>query len=136
MRTEARFFGLAAFGIAAAVASDPDAAMEYFDDNTDRVPVHTVMPGYPREARRDRIEGEVQVCFHIDRRGRPYRIAVRHSTHRIFEKPARRAVRKSTWLPLEPGAKVPGLKACRTFRFGLAPVSPERDQASGQAESR
>jgi TonB family protein len=127
MRTEARGFGLVAIAIAAVAAADPDAATEYFDDNTDRVPLHTVMPGYPHEARRDRIEGEVQVCFHIDRRGRPYRIAARHSTHRIFEKPARRAVRRSTWLPLAAGAKVPGIKACRTFQFRLAPLSPARD---------
>lgn len=125
MRTEARAFGLAAIGIAAFAAADPDPATQYFDENTERVPLHTVMPGYPHEARRDRIEGEVQVCFHIDRQGRPYRIAVRRSTHRIFEKPARKAVRRSTWLPLDAEAKVPGIKACRTFRFRLSPVAPE-----------
>lgn len=128
MRTEALVHGIAAIAVGIAIvtvaAADPDAATQYYDENTDRVPVHTVIPGYPHEARRDRIEGEVQVCFHIDRRGRPYRIAVRHSTHRIFEKPARKAVRKSTWLPLEPDARVPGIKACRTFRFRLAHVSP------------
>lgn len=124
MRTDVRLYGLAAIGIAAIAVAGPDPATQYFDENTDRVPAHTVMPVYPREARRDRIEGTVQVCFHIDRQGRPYRIAVRHSTHRIFEKPARKAVRKSTWQPLEPGAKVPGIKACRTFRFTLSPESP------------
>lgn len=133
MRTEVRVFGLAAVGIAgiagiAALAlAEPEPATQYFDEHTERVPVHTVMPGYPHRARRDRIEGEVQVCFHIDRHGRPYRIAVRHSTHRIFEKPARKAVRRSTWQPLDPAAEVPGIKACRTFRFRLAPVAPESD---------
>ena len=73
----------------------------FIDENLERTPSHTVVPEYPHVAMRDRIEGEVQVCYHIDRRGRPYRVAVRSSTHRVFERPARRAVRASTWEPLE-----------------------------------
>lgn len=122
MRTERFVTLLVAGGIAAVAAANGQAITRYVDDDTDRVPIHTVVPEYPREARRDRIEGEVQVCYHIDRRGRPYRIAVRHSTHRIFEKPAKKAVRKSRWLRLEPGQKSSGIKACRTFRFELAPL--------------
>jgi len=87
--------------------------------------LHTVIPDYPRTARRDRIEGEVQVCFNINRRGHPTSIAVRRSTHRIFEKPSRKAVRKSTWVPLEKDEPMSGIKACRTFRFNLVPVPPE-----------
>ena len=98
------------------------------DTDTDRVPLHTVIPDYPRTARRDRIEGEVQVCFNITRRGYPTSIAVRHSTHRIFEKPSRKAVRKSTWVALDKDEPMSGIKACRTFRFNLVPVSAdERD---------
>ncbi|MGB5628336.1 MAG: TonB family protein, partial [Woeseiaceae bacterium] len=67
--------------------------VEQVDSSTDRVPLHTVVPDYPRVARRDRIEGEVQVCFDITRDGYPQRIAVRKSTHSLFEKPARKAVR-------------------------------------------
>ena len=101
------------------------------DSDTDRVPLHTVIPDYPRTARRDRIEGEVQVCFNINRRGHPTSIAVRHSTHRIFEKPSRKAVRKSTWVPLQKDEQVSGIKACRTFRFNLVPVTDdERDSES------
>lgn len=39
------------------------------DSETDRIPQHTVAPEYPRKARRDRVEGEVMVCFDIDRKG-------------------------------------------------------------------
>ena len=113
------------------LAADPASSEEGVsrsDSDTDRVPLHTVIPDYPRTARRDRIEGEVQVCFNISRRGHPTSIAVRHSTHRIFEKPSRKAVRKSTWVPLKKDEQVSGIKACRTFRFNLVPVSDdERD---------
>ncbi len=95
------------------------------DDSVERAPLETVVPAYPKRARRERIEGEVQVCFHIDRDGEPYRIAVRKSTHRIFEKPARRAVRDSRFVPLKEGEKHSGIKNCRTFLFKLDPVDPK-----------
>ena len=108
--------------------ASPADGVSRTDSGTDRVPLHTVIPDYPRTARRDRIEGEVQVCFNITRSGYPTRIAVRRSTHRIFEKPSRKAVRKSTWLPIGEDESVTGIKACRTFRFNLVPVSTdERD---------
>ncbi len=97
------------------------------DTATDRVPLYTVIPDYPKEARRDRVEGNVQVCFKITRAGKPWRIAVRKSTARIFEKPAMRAVRQSSFVPLGPRDDVPAIKACRTFRFYLEPI-PEREQ--------
>lgn len=96
--------------------------VEPVDSQTDRVPLKTVIPDYPDTARRDRIEGEVQVCFDISRQGYPRRIAVRSSTHRVFERPVLKAVRKSSWQPLEKGKPLPGIKACRTFRFSLVPV--------------
>ena len=89
----------------------------------ERVPLHTVVPDYPATAKRDRIEGDVEVCFNVNAEGRPYRIAVRHSTHRIFEKPSMRAVRASSYRPLPRGQKPSGIKNCRTFRFRLDPVS-------------
>ncbi len=107
--------------LAAEPAAEADGVSR-IDTDTDRVPLHTVIPDYPRVARRDRIEGEVQVCFDITRSGHPVRIAVRRSSHRIFEKPARKAVRKSTWVPIEKNAPTSGIKACRTFRFNLVPV--------------
>ncbi len=93
--------------------------------SSERMPLNTVVPVYPAEARRDRIEGEVQVCFEVTREGRTRRIAVRKSTHRVFEKPARRAVKQSTYVPLPKDAEVPMIKACRTFRFSLEPVVTE-----------
>ena len=95
------------------------------DANTERTPHFTLIPDYPKVARRDRIEGEVQVCFDITRAGRTRRIAVRKSTHRIFEKPAIRAVRASTYEPLSDDAVMSGIKSCRTFRFTLEPVVVE-----------
>lgn len=89
------------------------------DDGHERVPLDTVAPAYPAVARRDRIEGDVKVCFNVDREGRPYRIAVRSSTNRVFEKPAIRAIRASRYQPLPEGQEVPAIKTCRTFRFRL-----------------
>ncbi len=105
----------------------PSVAAEVFETaTTDRKPAYTVVPDYPEEARRDRVEGEVQVCFEITRAGRTRRVAVRKSTHRIFEKPARRAVKLSTYVPLDADVEVPAIKACRTFRFSLEPVVNEK----------
>ena len=100
-------------------AAQETLVTRYIDEDGDRVPLHTVVPVYPHEARRDRIEGDVQVCYHVDRGGRPYRVAVRTSSHRVFEKPARLAVRASTYVPLKEGEKMSGIKTCRTFRFRL-----------------
>jgi TonB family protein len=82
-----------------------------------------VAPVYPAVARRDRVEGDVQVCFNVDRKGRPYRIAVRSSTNRIFEKPAIRAIRASRYVELPKDQEVPAIKTCRTFRFRLESVA-------------
>lgn len=106
-------------------AQEAGGVIRYVDEDSDRTPVHTVVPTYPEKARRQRVEGEVQVCFDIDRQGRPYRIAVRNSSHRIFEKSAKLAVRASSWMPLGPDEQKSGIKTCRLFRFELEriPVS-------------
>lgn len=114
----------AAFLVSASASAED--AVEQVDASTDRVPRNTVVPDYPDVARRDRIEGEVEVCFDITRDGRPQRIAVRRSTNRLFEKPARKAVRNSTWVPLKKDEQDSGIKACRTFRFSLVPVPKEQ----------
>lgn len=110
---------------ATVLAADENPDVPLTKDDLERVPLHTVMPIYPEIARRDRIEGEVQVCFEVTRQGRTRRIAVRKSTNRVFEKPAIRAVRASTYLPLSKDAEMSGIKACRTFRFTLEPVVVE-----------
>ena len=107
------------------VFADASEGVARVDSGTDRVPLQTIIPEYPPIARRDRVEGAVQVCFNISRGGYPRRIAVRHSTDRQFEKVAMKAVRHSTWKPLAPGQELPGIKACRTFRFSLVPITAD-----------
>ena len=115
-------------GIAVAIPAVAQYSVEPADTDFDRMPVNTIIPEYPEKARLERIEGKVQVCFDISREGFPQRVKVRRSTHRYFEKPARDAVRRSTWRPIPHGQKVPGIKGCRTFRFTLEPVPlEERD---------
>ena len=93
-----------------------------FDSSRDRSPAITEFPKYPYVARRDRIEGEATVCFTINRRGEVVRPSVRRSSHRIFRRPALKAIRKSTFEPLAPDDALSGVKTCRTYRFKLDPV--------------
>ncbi len=109
-------------GVVAAVAEEEPPLARVVDSHTDRIPSQTVAPKYPNKARRDRIEGEVEVCFEIDRKGRPRRIAVRNSTNRAFERASIRAVRASSFRPLREGESLQSIKSCRTFIFSLEPV--------------
>jgi protein TonB len=103
----------------ASQAADEGPVTPPGDDGSARMPLNTVAPAYPAVARRERIEGDVQVCFNVDRKGRPYRIAVRSSSNRVFEKPSIRAIRASRYQPVPDGEAVPAIKTCRTFRFRL-----------------
>ena len=105
----------------AAGAAEGDGTYVY-DSSRERTPLVTAFPKYPYVARRDRIEGEALVCFTVNARGQVIRPSVRRSTHRIFEKPALKAIRASTFEPLEPGELGSGIKSCRTYRFRLDPV--------------
>jgi TonB family protein len=95
----------------------------FTDSSADRQPAVTAFPRYPSVARRDRIEGEAMVCFNIDARGRVLRPSVRSSTHRIFEKPAMMAIRRSSFAPLAAGGKPAAAKTCRTYRFRLDSIN-------------
>jgi TonB family protein len=117
---------LVAFAPAFATDEQPLLA-RISDSNSARIPTQTVAPEYPRKARRDRIEGEVQVCFDVDREGRPQRIAVRTSTHRAFEKPSIKAVRASSFRPIGKDEPLPAIKSCRIFIFSLEPAEEELD---------
>ena len=109
-----------------AVADEPAPTVTYVPGDTgQRMPLHTVAPEYPELAWRERVEGEVQVCFNVDRDGKTHGVRVRHSTNRIFEKPSVRAVRASTFAPLPDDEQPSGIKTCRTFRFRLTPVAIE-----------
>lgn len=89
------------------------------DADDKRNPAQTVIPEYPLQAWLERIEGGVQVCFYVTRGGRPYSIAVRHSDHKTFERPAREAVKISWFEAIPRPEKVPSIKSCRTFQFRL-----------------
>lgn len=114
--------------VTSVVAEDIVDLDHLIDTSAERRPLQTMVPDYPEKARRQRLEGEVEVCFKVDRAGHTSRIAVRHSTHRIFEKPARHAIRASTYYPVAEGDKLSGIKTCRTFRFRLTPVAIEQPQ--------
>jgi TonB family protein len=122
--------------VAAAGAAEDDSDVTHLTDDTgNRMPLQTVVPVYPERALADRIEGEVQVCFNVDREGRTSRIAVRRSSNRLFEKPAMRAIRGSSYAPLPQGEELSGIKTCRTFRFLLDPVAIEvPDELSADVE--
>lgn len=127
MKIETRLAaGLALLGLCGMAAAESSPTVTYVPgDAGQRVPLHTVAPEYPELARRERLEGEVQVCFNVDRDGNTHRVRVRKSTNRIFEKPALRAVRASTFAPLPDDVELSGIKTCRTFRFRLTPVAIE-----------
>ena len=122
-----RGWGICVLVLISPAAADDDAALlaRIIDADISRVPVYTVAPEYPRKARRDRIEGEVQVCFHISRSGTTRSISVRSSTNRAFERPSTKAVRASTFRPLKKDQALAASKSCRTFVFSLQPVEEQ-----------
>ncbi len=95
------------------------------DSSSERMPSVTAVPQFPEIARRDRIEGEATVCYTIDADGRIRRPAVRRSSHKMFAKPALKAIKKSSYEPLRSNQKASVVRACRTFRFLLKPVAIE-----------
>jgi len=110
----------------ATLRAEDDADVTHLvDDSSERMPLQTVVPIYPERALRDRIQGVVEVCFDVDREGRTSRIAVRHSSNRLFEKSAMLAVRGSSYVPVPKNKVLSGIKTCRTFRFLLDPVAIE-----------
>ncbi len=101
---------------------DTTSVTHFMDTNTERVPLLTAFPTYPSIARRDRIQGEATVCFKIKQDGRISRAKLRDTTHRIFRKPALRAIKKSSFEALAPGQILATARTCRTFRFRLEPI--------------
>jgi TonB family protein len=119
-----------------ALAEEDEITRHLTDSTTDRLPAVTSFPKYPSIARRDRIEGEATVCFIIDSRGRIIRPSIRNSTHRIFEKPALRAIRNSSFEPLRAGEKMATEKTCRTYRFRLDSVTASNDSVPQSAQTQ
>jgi TonB family protein len=119
-----RLFIAAGIVVCSFAFAQEETIVEYVPgDEGKRQPLYTVVPAYPEKARRARVEGEVEVCFKVTREGQTSRVAVRRSTNRAFEKPARDAVRDSTYRPLPKDEELSGIKTCRTFRFRLSPVT-------------
>jgi len=137
MSNKARWLIIPFLALAAGLPADENADTAHLlDPAADRVPLHTVFPEYPERALRDRVQGSVEVCFFVDREGRTSRIAVRRSSHRVFEKPAIQAVKASSYEPLKGNEVMSGIKTCRTFRFRLDPVAIEDPvEFSGDVES-
>lgn len=106
-------------------AQDTMEVTHLLDPAGERKPLQTIVPVYPERALTDRIQGDVEVCFNVDREGRTSRISVRRSSHRMFEKPSVLAVRASSYMPLQENKVLSGIKTCRTFRFRLDPVAIE-----------
>jgi TonB family protein len=94
------------------------------DWRRERIPVHSAIPEYPEDARRDRLEGEASVCFTVGSSGEIVRPKIRSSTHRIFKRPALKAIRASTFRPLEAGELESPFETCRTYRFKLDRLDP------------
>ncbi len=111
---------LATYLLATPLYADADSVVEYVGRNYgDRISLRTVVPKYPDKALLERIQGAVEVCFKINRGGKPYGVAVRKSDHRIFERVAREAVRSSRFEAIPRGKEVPKVKMCRTYHFRL-----------------
>lgn len=94
----------------------------FIDSSTDRTPAKTAFPNYPRIARRDRIEGDATVCFKIALDGRIRSVRVKDYSHRIFRRPALRAIKDSSFEPLRPHEVFSTARTCRTYRFRLEPI--------------
>lgn len=115
--------------------ADEGGAKHFTDSSTDRIPAITAFPKYPSIARRDRIEGETVVCFMIDVDGSIRRPAVQSSTHKIFEKPAMRAIRRSSFEPLAEGEDLSRSRTCRTYRFRLDPITLADESLADETDS-
>lgn len=109
-------------------SAEQEAGVRHFvDSSTDRSPALTAFPKYPSVARRDRIEGEATVCFKIRANGKISRPVVTATSHKIFSKPALRAIRKSSFEPIGPGQILATARTCRTYRFRLDPIVVIKD---------
>ena len=126
LTSSAKLLGASLLLLALTAAAQDEADVTHLlEPAAERKPLHTVVPVYPARALQERIQGDVEVCFSVDREGRTSRVAVRKSSHRMFEKPAMLAVRASSYMPLQEHEILSGIKTCRIFRFRLDPVAIE-----------
>jgi TonB family protein len=83
----------------------------------ERAAAITVLPAYPADEQADRAVGETTVCFDVDSRGRVARPSVSSSTHESFERPAIKAIRASTFMPIAKDRIRSGSAMCRVYNF-------------------
>lgn len=85
----------------------------------ERRALKTPLPHYPQKALRNRLEGDVQVCYVVDVNGHIHRPRVQSTSHRWFNRAAIRAARGLRYEPAPPGAANSRTNLCSTFRFRL-----------------
>ena len=88
-------------------------------DSAERRALKTPLPHYPQKALRERIEGDVQVCYVVDINGHVHRPRIAATSHRWFNRAAIRAARGLRYEPADPGAANSRASLCSTFRFRL-----------------
>lgn len=83
------------------------------------IPLVRIQPMYPREAALNRVEGEVTMEFTITETGSVTDVSVVHSTNRVFNREAVRAILKWKFKPrIEDGKPIPR-RAIQTIEFKL-----------------
>ena len=101
----------------------------------ERTAAITALPAYPADAQRDRAAGETTVCFDVDSRGRVVRPSVSNSTHESFERPAIKAIRASTFMPIAKDRIRSGSEMCRVYNFDPNSVQAATSPVLGSAAS-
>jgi TonB family protein len=101
----------------------------------ERMPAITALPEYPAEAQRDWAGGETTVCFDVDSRGRVVRPSVSNSTHESFERPAIKAIRASTFMPIAKDRIRSGSEMCRVYQFDPNAIHAATSPVVGSAAS-
>ena len=66
------------------------------------------------------------MCFKVDVRGKIRAVKMKNYTHRIFRRPALRAIKASSFEPVRPHEVMSVSQTCRTYRFRLEPLVVER----------
>ena len=85
----------------------------------ERRALKTLLPSYPAKALRERLEGDVQVCYVVDTNGNVHRPRIAATSHRWFNRAAIRAARGFRYEPADPGAANSRANLCSTIRIRL-----------------
>lgn len=105
---------IASFSTILTAATEPEVP-QYADARA----VSLTLPVYPRKALVEGIEGEVRTCFTITAKGDVRKPRIMRSSHRMFEKPVKRAAKESRFEPKIWDGKPTDSNFCRTYHFTL-----------------